>query len=242
MAASVCPLSLSNAQIVTRRPHIKAEVTRNDARCVQHCRAVSFMKPSHLLCQREVHLRERQTLLSSISSPFSADTSRLLSGCGRRRANLPSASPSPQGAGEEEVFFDGGPHYGDLVINLVFGLTLVWLPLTLASVFRCLNLRYRFTNKRFTIISGLSDGEQRDFPYSAITDVKCVPRFIGEWGDIAITLSDKSKTVVEIKCVPKFREITQYCLQQAAKKTGGEEENDDVAGVTDAARKKKGFA
>eukprot|EP00897_Mesotaenium_endlicherianum_P007004 jgi/Mesen1/6331/ME000328S05614 len=119
----------------------------------------------------------------------------------------------------EEVFFDGGPHFGDLASNLVFGLTGVWLPLTLAAVTRALFLRYRFTNKRVTVMSTLGDNERKDFPYSAVVDVKYIPRFIGEWGDMAITLSDK--TIVELKCVPKFRELAAYTLEKAAaSKTG----------------------
>ncbi|MCO5608235.1 hypothetical protein L7F22_062441 [Adiantum nelumboides] len=128
-------------------------------------------------------------------------------------SSVSSLSPSP---GErEEVFFDGGPHIGDLLANLLFGLTLLWLPLTLASVFRCLFLRYRFTNLRVTVMSGLTGSDRKDFSYKVIKDVKYVPRFIGEWGDVVITLTDG--TQVELKSVPRFREIAQYCLDRAGK-------------------------
>lgn len=42
-----------------------------------------------------------------------------------------------------------------------------------------------------------------------------VPRFIGEWGDVIITLKDGTK--VDLRSVPKFREIAKYCLDMAEK-------------------------
>lgn len=137
------------------------------------------------------------------------------------------AASSSLESGTENVFFDGGPHIGDLAVNLAFGLTGVWLPLTLTAVFRCLFLRYRFTDRRVTIVSSISDSERKDFPYSAIVDVKSIPRFIGEWGDLAITLSDK--TIVELKSVPRFREVAKYCQERAAEERGAPREG-DVAG------------
>ncbi|CAK8536781.1 unnamed protein product [Lathyrus sativus] len=129
--------------------------------------------------------------------------------------NKPTTTPSPtqpapQKPNRETVFFDGGAHYGDLVANLFLGFTLVWLPLTLAAVSRALYLRYRFTNLRVTVISGLTGEDRSDFSYSVIKDVQVVPRFIGEWGDIIITLKDGTK--VDLRSVPKFREIAKYCL------------------------------
>ncbi|KAG5059401.1 hypothetical protein JHK87_000430 [Glycine soja] len=115
----------------------------------------------------------------------------------------------------ETIFFDGGAHYGDLAANLLLGFTLLWLPLTLAAVSRAMFLRYRFTNLRVTVISGLSGQDRSDFAYSVIKDVQVVPRFIGEWGDVVITLKDGTK--VDLRSVPKFREISKYCLAMAQK-------------------------
>lgn len=128
------------------------------------------------------------------------------------RPNVASSSATPT-AGEEEVFFDGGAHYGDLLANLIFGFTLLWTPLTVAAVFRAMFLRYRFTNLRVTVISGLTGSDRRDFTYAVIKDVQVVPRLIGEWGDVVITLTDDTK--VDLRSVPKFRDIAQYCLFMA---------------------------
>ncbi|KAL6350490.1 hypothetical protein AAG906_019137 [Vitis piasezkii] len=130
--------------------------------------------------------------------------------------NKPTAttSKSTSKPTEETIFFDGGAHYGDLVANLLLGFTLLWLPLTLAAVSRAFFLRYRFTNLRVTVISGLTGQDRSDFSYKVIKDVQVVPRFVGEWGDIVITLKDGTK--VDLRSVPKFREIAQYCLSMAA--------------------------
>ncbi|TKV97970.1 hypothetical protein SEVIR_9G529000v4 [Setaria viridis] len=124
------------------------------------------------------------------------------------------SSGAARGEGAETVFFDGGAHYGDLAANLLLGLTLLWLPLTLAAVSRAFILRYRFTSRRVTVVSGLSGADRTDFPYSSVTSVVVVPRFIGEWGDIIITLRDGTK--VDLRSVPRFREVADYCRSMAA--------------------------
>ncbi|XP_020217411.1 uncharacterized protein LOC109800903 [Cajanus cajan] len=132
----------------------------------------------------------------------------------RTRTRLHVSSPTNKNpGGGEAIFFDGGAHYGDLVANLVLGFTLLWLPLSLAAVSRAMYLRYRFTNLRVTVISGLTGQERSDFGYGVIKDVQVVPRFIGEWGDVIITLKDGTK--VDLRSVPRFREIAKYCLAMA---------------------------
>uniref|UniRef100_A0ACD5WUM8 Uncharacterized protein n=1 Tax=Avena sativa TaxID=4498 RepID=A0ACD5WUM8_AVESA len=150
------------------------------------------------------NLSVQTTLRPSLSLKRSA-------GCHSRRV---VARASASGAAAETVFFDGGAHFGDLAANLVLGLTLLWLPLTLASVTRALFLRYRFTSRRVTVISGLSGEDRTDFPYSSVREVVVVPRFIGEWGDIVITLKDGTK--VDLRSVPRFREVADYCRKMAA--------------------------
>jgi len=54
----------------------------------------------------------------------------------------------------EEVYYEGGPHVGDLIINVLIGLTLIGLPLTVGAIVRALWLRYRITNRRITVTGG----------------------------------------------------------------------------------------
>ena len=140
---------------------------------------------------------------------------RRSAGAASRLVAARAAASWASGEGDAEtVFFDGGAHHGDLAANLLLGLTLLWLPLTLAAASRAFILRYRFTSRRVTVVSGLSGADRTDFPYSSVTSVVVVPRFIGEWGDIVITLKDGTK--VDLRSVPRFREVADYCRSMAA--------------------------
>ncbi|KAF6173766.1 hypothetical protein GIB67_007442 [Kingdonia uniflora] len=77
-------------------------------------------------------------------------------------------------------------------------LTLFLLALTLAAVSRAFILKYRFTNLRVTVISGLTGEERSNFKYKVIKDVQVVLRFIGEWGDIIVTLKDGTKVDLRV--------------------------------------------
>ncbi|KAJ7529005.1 hypothetical protein O6H91_15G029800 [Diphasiastrum complanatum] len=169
--------------------------------------------------------------LSQIATAFPAASS-----CGSSRAtaiaaaysSTSSSSSSDRAADKEEIFFDGGPHYGDLVLNLVFGFSIIWLPLTLAAVLRALFLRYRFSTARVTILSGLAGEDRKDFTYDVIKDVALVPRLFGEWGDVVITLTDGTK--VDLRSVPKFRQIAEYCRKKSGQQEGAEELSPSVVG------------
>lgn len=140
-------------------------------------------------------------------------------------SSSPTANNNNNKMKKETIFFDGGAHYGDLVANLLLGFTLVWLPLTLAAVLRGFFLRYRFTNLRVTVISGLTGQDRSDFSYKVIKDVQVVPRFIGEWGDVIITLKDGTK--IDLRSVPKFREIAKYCLSAITSTSTTDDDNDN---------------
>jgi hypothetical protein len=45
-----------------------------------------------------------------------------------------------------------------------------------------------------------------------------VPRGFGSWGDIVVTLKDGSR--LEIRAIPRFREIYDHIAEKAAQKTG----------------------
>ena len=53
----------------------------------------------------------------------------------------------------EEVFYEGGPAKGDLIINLLAGFTILGLPFTFAALVRALWLKYKITNKRICLFS-----------------------------------------------------------------------------------------
>ncbi|MGF1537834.1 MAG: PH domain-containing protein [Elainellaceae cyanobacterium] len=122
----------------------------------------------------------------------------------------------------EEVYFEGGPHVGDLIINILLGFTVICLPLTVGAIARAIWLRYRITNRRISVTGGWMGRDRSDIIYSEVASVVTVPRGLGTWGDMVVTLKDGSR--LELRAVPKFREIYDYIndkLSQKAQNASG---------------------
>ena len=109
---------------------------------------------------------------------------------------------------KEEVYYEGPPHWGDLILNILLGLTVIFLPMTVGAAVRALWLRYRVTNRRITVIGGWLGRDRSDIIYSEIRDIITVPRGIGLWGDMVLTLKDGNR--LELRAVPRFREMSAY--------------------------------
>jgi hypothetical protein len=116
----------------------------------------------------------------------------------------------------EEVYYDGGPHVGDLIINLLIGLTVVGIPLSVGAIVRAVWLRFRITDRRVCVTGGWMGRDRSDVIYSEVMKVVKVPRGIGLWGDMAITL--KNGTLIEMRAVPNFREVYDYINERVAAK------------------------
>lgn len=116
----------------------------------------------------------------------------------------------------EDVYFDGAPHVGDLIINLFLGLTVICLPLTVGAIVRALWLRYRITDRRISVTGGWMGRDRSDIIYSEIAKVVTVPRGFGAWGDMVVTLKDGSR--LELRAIPKFRDIYNYINEKLSDK------------------------
>jgi hypothetical protein len=119
---------------------------------------------------------------------------------------------------KEEAFYEGGPHIGDLIINILLGFTVICLPLTVGAIVRALWLRYRITDRRISITGGWQGRDRADVIYSEIRKINKVPRGIGLWGDLVVMLKDGSR--LELRAIPRFREIYDYIAEQTSAKTG----------------------
>lgn len=119
---------------------------------------------------------------------------------------------------KEEVYYEGGPHIGDLIFNIFLAFTVICIPLTVGAIVRALWLRYRITDRRICVIGGWRGTQRTDIIYSEVMKVVKVPRGVGLWGDLVITLKDRSR--LEMRAVPQFREIYDYISERAADKTG----------------------
>ncbi|HEY9634944.1 MAG TPA: PH domain-containing protein [Coleofasciculaceae cyanobacterium] len=119
---------------------------------------------------------------------------------------------------KEEVFYEGGPHVGDLIINILLGFTVICLPLTVGAIVRALWLRYRITDRRISVMGGWQGRDRTDIIYSEIRKINKVPRGIGLWGDLVVTLKDGSR--LELRAIPRFREIEDYIAEKVSAKIG----------------------
>ncbi|AFY40887.1 PH domain-containing protein [Nostoc sp. PCC 7107] len=116
----------------------------------------------------------------------------------------------------EEVYYEGGPHLGDLILNLLIGLTVVGIPLTVGAIVRALWLRYRITDRRISLNGGWMGRDRTDIIYSEIVKIVKVPRGVGIWGDMVVTLRNGSR--LEMRAVPNFREVYDYINERIAAK------------------------
>ena len=118
----------------------------------------------------------------------------------------------------ENTFYEGGPHIGDLIINILLGFTVICLPLTIGAIVRAIWLRYRITDRRISVTGGWMGRDRTDIIYGEIVKMVKMPRGIGLWGDIVVTLRDRSR--LELRAVPNFREAYNYMAEKVAAKTG----------------------
>ena len=109
---------------------------------------------------------------------------------------------------KEDVYYEGGPHVGDLIINIALAFTVICIPLTVGAIARALWLRYRITDRRISVTSGWRGRDRTDLIYSEIAKVVTVPRGLGAWGDMVITLKDGSR--IELRSLPNFRDMFDY--------------------------------
>lgn len=119
----------------------------------------------------------------------------------------------------ESVVFETAPHRGDLAVNVALGITLIWLPLSIAAVGRGLFVKYRFTDRRISSITTAPwQNEQLDAAYEEVASVVSIGRGVGAWGDMVVTLKDGSK--IEMRSLPRFKEMEAYILQRRDELTG----------------------
>ena len=95
---------------------------------------------------------------------------------------------------------------------------MICIPLTVGAIVRALWLRYRITDRRISVTGGWQGRDRTDIVYSEVVGVMKVPRGIGAWGDIVVTLRDGSR--LELRALPRFREIYDHIAEKLAEKTG----------------------
>ena len=115
---------------------------------------------------------------------------------------------------QEDVHYDGGPAKGDLIFNLLLGVTLIGLPFAIGAMVRAVWLRFRITSRRISVTGGWMGKEKTQVVYSQIKEVRTVSRGFGAWGDMVLVLNDGAR--LEMRSVPSFRETEAFILERMA--------------------------
>ena len=127
----------------------------------------------------------------------------------------PQTPPVAPGASiNEDVFYAGGPAKGDLITNLLFGLTLIGIPFAVGALVRALWLRFRITSRRVEVSGGWLGRDRSQVVYSQIREVRSVARGLGFWGDMVLVLNDGMK--LEMRAVPHYKDAEAYIQQRMA--------------------------
>jgi hypothetical protein len=133
---------------------------------------------------------------------------------------MTAGSTPPAGSPiEETVFYEGGPAKGDLVVNLLFGLTIIGIPFAVGAIVRALWLRYRITSRRISVSGGWLGRDRSQVVYGQIREVRSVPRGFGAWGDMVLVLDDGSR--LEMRSVPRFRELEAFIEERRQARAAG---------------------
>ncbi len=94
-------------------------------------------------------------------------------------------APEPVDSTPEEVFYEGPGSNAELILSLVLLPTLFYAPLSIASIGRRLWIKFRFTNKRMSIInSSPLFSRTLEISYDKIKEIRSAPRGFGAWGDM----------------------------------------------------------
>ena len=117
----------------------------------------------------------------------------------------------------EDIFYEGGPASGDLIINLIAGLTLIGLPFTFGALVRALWVRYQITTRRISVTGGWFGRDKTQIVYSQISEIRSIPRGLGSYGDMVLVLKDGAR--LEMRSIPNFRETETYILEKIEKST-----------------------
>ena len=112
----------------------------------------------------------------------------------------------------EDIFYEGGPASGDLIINLIAGITLIGLPFTFGALVRALWVRYKITTRRISVTGGWLGRDKTQVVYSQIAEIRAIPRGLGSYGDMVLVLKDGAR--LEMRSIPNFRETETYILEK----------------------------
>jgi len=114
----------------------------------------------------------------------------------------------------EEVFYEGPPAITETIVPTISILTVVGIIPAAAAWARQAWVRYKITNRRIRVTSGVQGNDMAEIVYSDITEIRTVNRLFGD-GDMVAFLRDGAK--FEMRNIPNFKETLDFMLDQVDK-------------------------
>jgi len=109
----------------------------------------------------------------------------------------------------EETFYEGPPAITETIAPTISILTVVGIVPAAAAWARQAWVRYKITNRRIRVTSGIGGKDMAEIVYPDVVEIRTVKRLFGD-GDMVFFLRDGAK--FEMRNVPKFEETMEFIL------------------------------
>ena len=109
----------------------------------------------------------------------------------------------------EETFYEGPPAITETIAPTISILTVVGIVPAAAAWARQAWVRYKITNRRIRVTSGIGGKDMAEIVYPDVTELRTVTRLFGD-GDMVFFLRDGAK--FEMRNVPNFEETVEFIL------------------------------
>mmetsp|Transcript_11464 Transcript_11464/g.19038 ORF Transcript_11464/g.19038 Transcript_11464/m.19038 type:complete len:235 (-) Transcript_11464:43-747(-) len=114
----------------------------------------------------------------------------------------------------EETFYEGPPAITETIVPTISILTVVGIIPAAAAWARQAWVRYKITNRRVRVTSGVGGKDMAEIVYPDIIELRTAKRLFGD-GDLVAFLRDGAK--FEMRNIPNFDESIEYILKQVDK-------------------------
>eukprot|EP01082_Thalassiosira_pseudonana_P015553 g13787.t1 g13787 contig9:438017-439204(-) len=132
---------------------------------------------------------------------------------GKRKGDT-STTTSPTKAAAtlapEETFYEGPPAITETIAPTISILTVVGIVPAAAAWARQAWVRYKITNRRIRVTSGIQGKDMAEIVYPDVVEIRTVKRLFGD-GDMVFFLRDGAK--FEMRNVPNFEETMEFILR-----------------------------
>ncbi|KAL7578747.1 hypothetical protein ACA910_015980 [Epithemia clementina (nom. ined.)] len=134
---------------------------------------------------------------------------------GRRKGTSASkATPAQKPTlAPEEVFYEGPPAITETLVPTLSIVTVIGIIPAAASWARQAWVRYRITNRRIRVNSGVGGKDMAEIVYPDIVEIRTVRRLFGD-GDMVAFLRDGAR--FEMRNIPNFDDTMEFILAQVS--------------------------